>query len=174
MGNKSPESEEEFSVEKILDKRTMKNGKIEYFLKWKGYDDSENTWEPLENLDCPDLIAEFEENWKKKQEKKKEEESTKRKRSSTTVVAATETAPQKKSKDNVSENKGFSRGLEPEKIIGATETNGDLKFLIKWKGCNETDTVLAKEANQKCPQVVIDFYEERLTWHNIDNGKISK
>ncbi len=172
MGN-SVEEEEEFSVEKILDKRTLKGGKVEYYLKWKGYDDSENTWEPLENLDCPDLIQEFEENYKKRQEKKKEEDA-KRKRANTSTTIADHPPAQKKSKDKISENIGFQRGLEPEKIIGATESDGELKFLIKWKGSSATDTVLAKEANQKCPQVVIDFYEERLTWHNIENGKTSK
>jgi hypothetical protein len=30
--------EEEFTVEKILDKR-MKNGKTEYLIKWEGYPD---------------------------------------------------------------------------------------------------------------------------------------
>merc|ERR1712135_65080 len=94
------EAEEEYTVEKILDKRT-RGGKTEYLIKWEGYPDSENTWEPDENLDCPEIISAFEDKLKSK-------------------------------KDN------------------------------KRKNSDEADLVPSRQANVKCPQVVIAFYEERL------------
>ncbi|KAK7092732.1 chromobox protein homolog 1-like [Littorina saxatilis] len=171
------EAEEEYTVEKVVDSRT-RNGKKEYLLKWKGYPDSENTWEPSENLDCPDLIAEFE-------DKKKKREAEKKRKSTNGMEDAQQTKRKKKvadAKSTEDDNKprGFDRGLQPERIIGATDSSGELMFLMKWKDSDEADLVPARQANVKCPQIVIAFYEERLTWHthndadDDDKGKDDK
>lgn len=179
------EEEEEFQVEKVLNKR-MKGGKVEYLLKWKGYMDDQNTWEPEENLDCPELIQIYNDSIKqlpatkrklnvnggegdtaKKKLKKVPEISAKGLMGMSTSSKANDISAKSLTSTSASpsEPEGFDRKLEPEKILGATEKDGELIFLMKWKGSDRADLVRAKEANIKCPQVVIAFYEERLTWH---------
>ncbi|XP_041372067.1 chromobox protein homolog 1-like [Gigantopelta aegis] len=160
--NKSDEEEEEFTVEKVVDVR-VRGGKKEYLLKWKGYPDSENTWEPQENLDCPDLISEYEDKRKKKEQEKKRKPAN----------GLEEGAAKKKKKisdEDDNKPRGFDRGLQPERIIGATDSSGELMFLMKWKDSDEADLVPARQANVKCPQIVIAFYEERLTWHTHNDN----
>ncbi|XP_078460754.1 chromobox protein homolog 1-like [Lampetra fluviatilis] len=173
-----PPVEEEYVVEKVMDRRVVK-GKVEYFLKWKGFTEEDNTWEPDENLDCPDLISEYLGTSKGKQQVS-EDKAEGIKRKSTSLNGTGDNKPKKKKEaEKVGQEIGFSRGLEPERIIGATDSSGELMFLMKWKGSDEADLVPAKEANTRCPQIVISFYEERLTWHaypddDADNAKEDK
>jgi hypothetical protein len=52
-------NEEEWEVEEIKNHRIYDND-TEYLIKWKGYDNSENTWEPIENLTgCKQLLEEY-------------------------------------------------------------------------------------------------------------------
>ncbi|XP_031458666.1 chromobox protein homolog 5 [Phasianus colchicus] len=170
----SSEDEEEYVVERVLDRRVVK-GQVEYLLKWKGFSEEHNTWEPEKNLDCPELISEFMKKYKKMKEgdgnkAREKAESGKRKG----LPASAEDIKAKKKRESNDIARGFERGLEPEKIIGATDSCGDLMFLMKWKDTDEADLVLAKEANLKCPQIVIAFYEERLTWHAYPEDTDSK
>lgn len=56
-------------------------------------------------------------------------------------------------------------GMEPEQILGATHSNGEIMFLIQWKGTDEADLVPSKLANKKWPQMVISYYESHLAWN---------
>jgi chromobox protein 1 len=172
--------EEEFVVEKIVDKRISK-GKVEYLLKWKGFGEQDNTWEPEENLAAPDLIAEYENKLLTKQKRKQSSEpqaAKKKKTDSTTTptiasVASSSASVAMNEDEESVQLRGFDRGLTPEKIIGATDSSGELMFLMKWKNSDEADLVPAKMANIRCPQIVIQFYEERLTW-NTTNDDLAK
>merc|ERR1712029_847803 len=90
-----------------------------------------------QNLDCEDLIEGFEKKRKEKADKKKETDKRK-------SGAASESSAKKKKNDD-EKPRGFDRNLDPERIIGATDSSGELMFLIKWKGSDEADLVPARE-----------------------------
>nr|AAY33997.1 rhino [Drosophila melanogaster] len=51
---------EEYVVEKILGKRFV-NGRPQVLVKWSGFPNENNTWEPLENVgNCMKLVSDFE------------------------------------------------------------------------------------------------------------------
>ena len=57
------EGEEEWEVEKILNKRKIQ-GKDKYLVRWKGFMAEGDTWESRENLEnAGDLVREFEEEY---------------------------------------------------------------------------------------------------------------
>lgn len=137
---------ESFEVEEIRDKRNGKRGKIEYLIKWKGYAEMENTWEPAENLQCYGMISEFEENYKKEPKKQ---------------------FKYKPSSPNAPD--GFDQNWTCNRILGASQDEeGDILFLVQWetsKGEKNESFVLAQKANKFIPKMVIEFYESKLTWH---------
>ncbi|XP_026807408.1 heterochromatin protein 1-like [Rhopalosiphum maidis] len=135
---KQEEENREYVVKKILDKR-KRYGKVEYLIKWKDFNDSENSWEPIKNLNCKYLIKQF--------------EKKRKSMLSNSIV-----------KNHVSLDVGPSR--EVEKIMDVTNCDGKIIFLIKYKGIEEPEVIKAEEANKLYPQVVINFYQETLEWKN--------
>ena len=57
------EGEEEYEVERILKKRMTAGGVTEYLIRWKGYGEADDTWEPEYNVEhAQEAIAQFKEN----------------------------------------------------------------------------------------------------------------
>ena len=96
--------------------------KAEYLLKWRGYGDEDNTWEPSDNLDCVDLIEEFE---------RKRKESVTKVRPGEKRKLEQEKGRKEKKQNKGDRLRGFERRLDPERIVGATDSSGELMFLIK-------------------------------------------
>lgn len=157
---------EEFSVEKVLDRR-IKNGKVEYLLKWKGYSDEDNTWEPEDNLDCPDLISAYEEARLKREREaapqpEVEEGHTTRKRA--------KRGDKKKKVEEIEKPRGLARGLQPENILAGQLFHGSLYFLVKWQDCSEMDVVPGHDLGEAFPDFVISYYERCAPFsvrHNV-------
>jgi len=52
--------QDEYVVEDLLGIQwSLENKRVEYFIKWDGWDNSYNNWEPEENMYCPDMIKFF-------------------------------------------------------------------------------------------------------------------
>ena len=68
------EGEEEFEVEKILNKRTIR-GKEKFLVRWKGYMAEKDTWENRENLEnAKELVEEFKREYKEEVKELRQQE----------------------------------------------------------------------------------------------------
>ena len=153
------EEEAEYIVERVVDKRVKGKGKIEYLLKWKGFDDADNTWEPADNLECFKLIEEFESKAKAGGKERKIPAARDRKKKTGSSSSDDET--------NADADSGLRSDLEAETIVGAARDNGKLIFRIKWKGCEGMDLIDSDKAKQEWPHAVIEYYEKLVRWEIV-------
>jgi len=54
----------DYEVAKIVDVEIdAKTGSREFLVRWKGWGPGDDTWEPEDNLDCPEIIEKFMDKW---------------------------------------------------------------------------------------------------------------
>ncbi|GBB97898.1 hypothetical protein RclHR1_00310026 [Rhizophagus clarus] len=103
------DSEDEYVVEKIIDHRKIK-GVTQYYLKWKGYPDDENTWENESDVFAKELIEKY---WKRENEKSKKK-----------PVESPEESSEEDSKRNSKENnKKIEQVKKKQTIITNNQVN---------------------------------------------------
>jgi len=126
------DNEEEFVAEKILKKRIRKDGSVQYFVKWKNFDDSDNTWEPPSELSCKELIDSFEKN-------------------------VTENDIEKGNGEEEEDDEVF----EVEKILDKrTNSEGKTEYLCKWKNYDEEDNTWEEGDTLNCDGIIKEFNEK--------------
>ncbi|KAK9764685.1 hypothetical protein K7432_018673 [Basidiobolus ranarum] len=155
--------EEVYVVEKVV-KHRKRDGKVQYFLKWKGYPHSENTWEDEDNVFCTDLIEEY---WKNRGASTSspvarpgpKSQVSKRKVESDEEID--EVQPTKKTTTFPGANADSWEDLIAN--IETVERNDkeELMVYVVWKDDSRTvhlNTVM----HQKCPLLMLQFYEAHL------------
>ena len=143
---------EDYEVEALLGKRRRK-GEVQYLVKWKGWDrPQDNSWEPLINLDCKDLVEDYEADRSKARAKPSEAEEQEKKIGRR---RRRETPGQKR---RAPPPRGFARGLTPEKVIGATPDLGELFLLVKVSTADFSHLTLKPKPDMKPQMSSLQFY----------------
>jgi hypothetical protein len=119
----------EFEVESILSHR-VRLGKTSYLVKWAGFPDSENTWEPAENL-SKTTIDEY-----------------------TATLDASGKPPKR---PNATETKEVASRIES--INSATLSDGGVKFNVRM-GDGQRKVFSRKDLREQSPELLIRFIEE--------------
>ncbi|XP_073733634.1 chromodomain Y-like protein isoform X4 [Callorhinus ursinus] len=124
-------------VERIVDKRKNKKGKIEYLVRWKGYDSEDDTWEPEQHLvNCEEYIHDFN---RRHTEKQKE----------STLTRTNRTSPNNARKQiSRSTNSNFSKTSPKSLVIGKDhESKNSQLFAASQKFRKNTAPSLSNRKN---------------------------
>ncbi|XP_068635316.1 chromo domain-containing protein LHP1 [Aristolochia californica] len=138
-----------YEIEEIRRKRIRK-GKTQYLIKWRGWPESANTWEPYENLkSCIDVIEAFEESLGSKSTRKRKRKSggphvqSKKKCGTSKSEEAAERVSTEGKPAFTEERKVSPAEVDPENVQGhesneqtpgggnaTEENNGDISILL--------------------------------------------
>ncbi|KAI9311665.1 hypothetical protein BX666DRAFT_1881535 [Dichotomocladium elegans] len=183
-GKEAANNEDEYEVEAIVAHKVYRSNAVKYYIKWVGYDSKENTWEPAKVIhkSCPKLCAAY---WLQKnitvpinvpliphppQ-----------------VPAALRRFADRLKENNIDENsiiptyrnQGFQLAYgrnypKPdtvwEKELRAihfihkiTGTDQALAY-VSWMNTDKTVHAI-QELHERCPELVVLYYEARMTFH---------
>lgn len=183
-------SEETYEVESIIGSR-MKRNKVQYLVKWVGYSDSENTWEPLENLEnAQALIDKYNEKvlgssvrkvtGKKSDQTKKTKHSKNKKLVETKKVEKNEKIEdEEEEEDSQTDDFRVKRAKILESQIDNTNSSKNKVVFFRMKKDDKGDeltfmrngkekTISLREASSKYQQPLIDFLIDHINWELLD------
>ncbi|XP_022223578.2 chromobox protein homolog 1 [Drosophila obscura] len=141
----------EYVVEKIIGLR-VRQGKVEYLVKWLNFPEEDNTWEFPSSLNCDRLIAAYHHQPLINHDLNElYEGKAKRLKVDPTAVI-----------DNP-----FCWGFEAKHILEAFKQGEQISFLIKFRDLVLPQMVPSYVAYVEIPQMVFKFYENKCTFEKL-------
>lgn len=153
----------EYEVEAIMGKRaSKKTGKTRYLIRWKGWDESGDTWEDADNLNCAELIKKYNANKKKPQAKKKGKR-------------AYDSDEDSDDSDYESGGKRSKSEYEVMKVLNAkVNKEGKWEFFVMWKGFGSEECTWEPESNLNCAQLIDDVsWSAMFSFDSLSNNFFS-
>lgn len=148
---KAKKSNNEYEVEAIMDSKTVK-GKTKFLIRWKGWDEADDTWEPEDTLSCPDLIKAFQ---KKSKTAAKKVKSKKRKRVDDSDSENDDSDDSDYGGGNKSKGQVSGSQYEVERVLNSKiNKQGKWEFFVMWKGYGPDHNTWEPEANLNCPKLI--------------------
>lgn len=152
----------EYEVEKIMGEMIQK-GKRLFYVKWKNWPESDNSWEAEESVDCADLIEKFRDSCRPVA---KENKATKRPAAKAPVQTPKKTkkADSDEERDPLAdEDESDEEELqwEVKQILNVRTRRGKKEYFIKWKNCDDSKNSWEPEDGLNCPGLLAAFAKKK-------------
>jgi len=152
------EEEEVYVVEDILGHKKDKNG-FKYLIKWQGFSEEDNTWENEDNIFCEDLLIAYWEKQPKGRDGAKQQAAKKKRKADEATDSNIEEVLLDHQYPPEDLEDWESEVIEVETVERTSK--GELNVYLIWKnGCHTVHP--SKIANLKCPQKILEFYQNHL------------
>ncbi|KAF7983716.1 hypothetical protein HWV62_19659 [Athelia sp. TMB] len=190
------EEEEEYEIEQIMDSQRASKGKFRYFVKWKGYDDSHNSWVEEDDAgNAVDLITTY---WRLTKGKKpaggrksaasasgvsekgsessasavkKRGRSSAKQESDVEEVSDGDRKKARKSNGSAAKSVKKSGSIAPMDVDAPSETEHmfDMSKYSKHQSWEKlVKSVDTVERDEKGDLMLLQFYESHLRWKQVD------
>lgn len=158
------EDETEYEVEKIMGEMIEK-GKRLFYVKWKNWPESDNSWEREEDVDCPDLIEKFRDSCRPVAKATKRP-ATKApvqtpKKAKKAAKAEDEDQEQDPLADESSEEEEEELQWEVKQILDVRNRRGKKEYFIRWKNCDSSQDSWEPEDGINCPDLLAAFAKKK-------------
>lgn len=149
--------DEDYEVEDITDHKYQgKRMKKFYLVRWKGYEASDDTWEPEASLTCPDIVAKYLEAHPDVRPPKKEAKPKRPKKVYEKIARGTP----KRAAANVSftdEDDDGHEEYEVAAIVGHRLIGNQSYYMVRWKGYGAKDNTWEHENSLSCDDLIADY-----------------